>query len=265
MLPKGFFPAESQAYGQKWVYLLPVLLLLQLLFLSCQSEPSAGCLRGIGSEQSETRQLQPFHTLIVSDKIDVVLHQDSTQNFRCMLTGGENLLTGIRTDVKDGILRIEDGNTCNWVRNLQNRTRLDLWVSDLSRIELNGMSKLQTPQRIRLGDVQVDFISSADQNWNLDLNQLILNHSGVGEIQLEGHAAVYVLTLYFVAGADARHLESDFAFVYSYSTADAWVQPVKGLGVFIYDQGNVYFTREPWEQIVYEKKGNGERVYRPGI
>lgn len=253
--------AGQKGFGQILINLLLAWAILACL--SCQPDNSAGCFRGKGKESTQTRLLDTFHSMVVSDKLDIVLHQDSTQPYKCTLSGGSNLFPGIQTRVVDGVLHIEDTNTCDWVRDLQNRTRIDLWISDLNRIEMHGMSKLLTPKRIHLSDVELDFISSADQDWDLETNQLILNHSGVGEITVKGKAAVYVLTQYFVAGADARHLQSDYVFVYSYSTADAWVQPVKGLGAFIYNSGNIYHVSTPWKQIAYEKKGLGERVYAP--
>lgn len=237
--------------------------LTSFILSACRKEESAGCFKSVGSQTEVLRKLQPFSALHITDKIDVVLHQDSTRDFTAILSGGKNLLPGIITRVKDDTLYIDDGNSCNWVRDMQNRTRIDLYIRDLSKIEMHGLSTLGMEKRIYLGDVQVDFISSANQEWDLWTNKLTLNHSGIGDIKISGRSAVYVLTMYFVSGADARNMVADYAFVYSYTTANAWVQPIKGLGVFIYDTGNVYYTREPWEHIVFEKNGPGERIYAP--
>lgn len=230
---------------------------------SCKKDSPPDCFKSVGAKKTITRSVEAFHALYLNDKIDVYLHQDSSKDFRIMLTGGKNILPKIRTEVKNGTLYLEDENTCQWVRDLSNRTRLDVWIKDLDNIELHGLSTMNMEKQIRLYDTEVNFFSSADQNWNIYLNELTLNHRGVGDIVISGRAAVYIPTLYFVAGADARKMEADFAFVYSYTTAEAWVQPVKGLGVFIYDTGNVYYTREPWKHIVFEKNGPGERVYAP--
>lgn len=238
-------------------------LLTGLLLTACKKDRSAGCLKSVGSQTENLRKLLPFSAIRVTDKIDVVLHQDSTRDFTAILSGGKNLLPGIITRVENDTLYIEDGNTCNWVRNLQNRTRIDLYIRDLTKIEMHGLSTLGMEKRIFLGDVQIDFISSANQEWNVWTNKLTLNHSGIGDIKISGRSAVYVLTMYFVSGADARDMVADYAFVYSYTTANAWVQPVKGLGAFIYNTGNIYYTREPWEHIVFEKNGPGERIYAP--
>jgi hypothetical protein len=242
-----------------------MLLLFALSILwACKQENPPDCFKSVGAEKTITRNLQPFESLSISDKVDVYLHQDSSKNFRVMITGGKNILPKIQTEVKNGILYIEDINTCQWVRDLSTRTRLDVYVNDLKKIELNGFSTLNMEKTIRLQDVEINHISSADQKWNFQANELILNHSGVGDVEIEGRAAVYVVTLYFVAGADARKFKTDYAYVYSYSTADAWVQPVKGMGAFIYDAGNVYFVQEPWKQLVFVRQGTGDRIFKVG-
>ena len=81
---------------------------------------------------------------------------------------------------------IEDVNTCQWVRDLSTRTRLDVYVNDLKKIDLHGYSTLNMEKPIRLHDVEINHISSADQSWKIQANEVVLNHSGVGDVEIEG-------------------------------------------------------------------------------
>lgn len=235
-----------------------------LLCVSCGGPLAPGdCLKGRGREDSVERQVEDFRKIYVTDKIDLYLHQDVTRKNQVRISGGENLIGKIRTEIREGVLHISDENSCNFVRDLQARSRVDVWIDTLTMLEMHGMSSIYTPEKIKFQDFQIDFLSSRNSDIQLDVNVLILNHSGVGELGLSGNAAVYTVTLYNVAGADARNLVTDWAFVYSYSTADVWLKPMKGFGCYLYEAGNAYYTQEPWYLLTYVREGKGERLYQP--
>src|SRR5664279_908967 len=92
----------------KYVNLVCLLLCLQVLACSCKRD---GCTLSPGTRTRETRNLSSFNEIILYDKINLVVTQDSVQ--RVTVEAGENLVPGIRTDVANNILTIKNNNKCN--------------------------------------------------------------------------------------------------------------------------------------------------------
>jgi|GEM_PF-2035984 len=233
------------------------------LIWSCKNQNPPDCLKSVGKYHQISKALPDFSGIVVGDKIDLVLVTDPniTEN-TITLSGGENVLPKIKIEITaDGFLKIADLNTCNWVRNLQTRITAEVRCKPVAYLELNGFSKLITPDSLKYDRLDIEFTSAADLNLLLSGKYLVMNHRGVGEVQMQGRTDISVFTLYNVAGLDARNLHSDWSFVYSYSTADTWVRPLKGLGTHIFELGNVFYTREPWEHLEYVREGKGERKF----
>lgn len=93
-----------------------LLFLLMILLASCSKE-KAGCFSGIG-ETTTIAVVIPANidNVIAYGRVRVHFIQDS-MNF-VEISGGENVVEGIECVVEDNKLRINDNNTCNWVRRL---------------------------------------------------------------------------------------------------------------------------------------------------
>jgi len=246
------------------------LILLTLLFLLPACRKSKGvsqCFMGKGkTKQSRVELTSDFHGIRAGDKIDLVLLQDTilAQPY-IKISGYENLMNNISADVDaNGILEIKDNATCNWVRNLQLRTRVEVYFSSLDFMEINGFCKLIIEKPLKFNELQLEITSAADMDLNLSGVYFILDHRGLGEITVSGNTDVGVFSLYNVAGVDARNMLTDWGFVYSYSNADVWIKTLKGLGTYLHESGNLYYLQEPWDHLAYIRKGEGKRIYIKG-
>lgn len=242
---------------------LLIFFVLILAFSACKKDNPPDCFKSVGELASIDRALPDFSGIVVGDKVDLVLITEPgiTEN-SVRISGGKHLLNKMKTEVsQDGILKITDENTCNWVRNLQTRIRVEVRCKPVNYLEINGFAALITPDSLIYDRLDIEFTSSADLDLRLNGVYLKFNHRGAGEIAMTGKTDVSVFTLYNIAGVDARTLHSDWAFVYSYSTADTWVRPLKGLGTHIFESGNVFYTLEPWEHLEYIREGKGERRF----
>lgn len=242
---------------------LLVFALVLIAFSACKKNNPPDCFKSVGEQASLDRALPAFSGIVVGDKVDLVLITDTqiTEN-TVRISGGQHVLNKMKTEVsQDGILKITDENTCNWVRNLQTRIRVEVRCKPVNYIEINGFAALITPDSLIYDRLDIEYTSAADLDLQFKGVYLVLNHRGAGEILMSGNTDVSVFTLYNIAGIDARNLHSDWAFVYSYSTADTWVRPLKGLGTHIFESGNVLYTLEPWEHLEYIREGKGERRF----
>ena len=85
--------------------------ILFLLFVSCDIDKISDCFQSTGSIITTEIEVEPFTKLRFENDISLVLKQDSIQ--KVVIETGENLLSNIKVIVEDGVLIIQDKNSCN--------------------------------------------------------------------------------------------------------------------------------------------------------
>ena len=84
-----------------------------LVFAGCNPD-GVGCFKSSGDLETISADLPEFNAIDVSGNIEVHLSNQPIQEV--MLTTGSNLISGIRIEVVDGVLYLDNLNTCNWTR-----------------------------------------------------------------------------------------------------------------------------------------------------
>ncbi|OFY05786.1 MAG: hypothetical protein A2W93_14770 [Bacteroidetes bacterium GWF2_43_63] len=93
-----------------------LIFLLSILLFSCQKE-KAGCFSGLGEVVTDTLSIPlGVDNVTAHGRIHVHFIQDSLNIVE--VSGGENVVAGIECVFDNNKLRINDNNTCNWVRRL---------------------------------------------------------------------------------------------------------------------------------------------------
>ena len=91
-----------------------IVLLACSFFLSCHKENAFDCFKGNGSEITQLRQPGQFTYIEISDKMEVTIYNGP--QCKVEVTAGEKIMRNISTTVSGNILKIENKNTCNFVR-----------------------------------------------------------------------------------------------------------------------------------------------------
>ena len=86
-----------------------VILLLSIFLCSCQRGDD--CFTNKGANGSISRKLEVFDKISVENRINLIITQDSAKAGEVVISGPENLLEEITTDVSDGWLKIKNMNT----------------------------------------------------------------------------------------------------------------------------------------------------------
>ena len=208
------------------------------------------CFKGRGKPTSEQRSLSPFLKIEVYDKIDLIIIKDSLHPEHMEINGWKNLLSSISTNVKDGILAIHDNNTCNFVRDLDNRTTVKVYIHSINSLEIHDVATAKTEGRLTLDSMLLYHEGMSDISMDLNIGRLTCKAQSGGNIKLNGYAAIFVAVLNDVGGIDASGLQGDYTFVFHNGTNDCLTMPYKVLDVNITYSGNVYYDLEP----ILEKK-----------
>jgi hypothetical protein len=224
----------------------PFLLLASVLLASCAKEQRGDCFIGSGGPASELRSLPAFRSIVLDDRIDLELRQDSTAEHTVLVEAGSNLLGRITTEVRDGELHIGSDLKCNWVRKLD-RPMVRLTFRHLDRITYRGVGDITatTPIRGRTFRLeQWDGHGTVRLQLHVDTAWIGL-HTGVGDAVIGGSAGQLSLYTLNFGHIDAGSLDAREVLVNNSGSGDIRCRASDALFVQVRDVGDVYYGGDP--------------------
>src|SRR5262245_61601826 len=112
-----------------------------VLLFSCAKDNAFDCFKAKGKTVSETRYPGAFSKLTAYSKIEVTVFKGTEHKVEVI--AGQNLLKNIHTHVIDNELKIEDLNTCNFVRGYKHRIKVYVTTPYVSLAANEGVSLLK--------------------------------------------------------------------------------------------------------------------------
>jgi hypothetical protein len=106
---------------------------------ACKKAPYRSCFKTSGNESERTVTVGDFNRLFLSERMNFVLIQDSTN--QVVVKGGENLLQLIEITNEDGLLTITNKNRCNYLRNFD-VPLVEIHLTKLVNLHIEGSEKL---------------------------------------------------------------------------------------------------------------------------
>lgn len=172
---------------------LIIFLFTSLIIISCNKETAWDCVKTTGEEVVSIRTLQPFSVINIKDNFQISVIQD-TVNF-VELTGGKNVLPKALTEVKEGVLYLENLNTCATVRSFKRDIRLKIHVRDLKTIHNEGVGNITSEGWLKFPNLTVEVVNGiGDINLSLDVSSFsVYIHSGAIDLKILGKSdEVYI-------------------------------------------------------------------------
>jgi hypothetical protein len=227
---------------------IPILVLLlpfAILLATCSKDEGV-CISSTGKVITRERGTQPFHSIEVSDNINLILTQD-TALYNISVEAGENLIDGITTEIDSGRLVIRNQNSCNWLRSFEIPVNVYLTFNRLDTIVFQAAGNITCTNEWTNESVNLDIIEGAGK-INLKLNAFrtyVIVKYGTTDINLSGFSQITTLISYGFGPLHAEDLTSKFTYVSSYSSNDMFVYSSVDLQVEIGNIGDVYYTGNP--------------------
>lgn len=218
-----------------------------LFVLSCKKENAFDCFKSSGSDISETRILGNFNSIELKNKVDVNITNGN--DFKIEVVAGKHIIKNISTKVVNGVLVIENENTCNFVRGYKRIVTVNVTLPKLEGIvKNNGVGTIRFEQNYIQDTLVVRTESSGDIYVNGKYNQIRTSAHGNGDIYLNGLCnSLYVYTF----GTNYLKAENliikDYAFVETLSLGDCYlnVDNIQKFDYNIHRSGNIYYTGNP--------------------
>jgi hypothetical protein len=203
-----------------------------------------GHVAGSGIITTETRTLPDFNAVSIEVPADVTILQGESASLR--LTGDDNLLPQIRSEVKGGVLVIE-----NEVREWNQRVRptkpiqIELTVSDLSEVDFPTAGRLLV-EEFTGKTLQISVSGAGDVALNkVALEELSLRLSGAGDVSADGNAGQLTLSISGLGSFKGAELRTQSAGVSISGAGDAIVWAEQSLDVRISGAGSVRYYGQP--------------------
>jgi hypothetical protein len=233
-----------------------------LLVISCNKENAPDCLKTSGKTDSEIRQTGPFNRIELRDYIHYELI-DSAHTF-VEIEGPENLIPKVRTDMDNGLLRISNANTCNFVRSFRHQITVRIYSPEFRNIQNYSTGNITSVNTLTGSSFQLDNRDAAgDITLRLAADTVrILSHTGVADTKVTGHCQTAHLFNQGIGRIDAAGLYSAYTFINNSSINDVHARAAQYLYALIECNGNIYCAGHP-PHVDSDIEGNGQLIFVP--
>ena len=242
----------------KTLHVNALLFLTLLLILSCSKENAPDCFKSNGRDEYEVRHLAPFDTIEMFDKIEVTIVQGP--QYQVQIIAGKNIVNGIATTVSNGLLRIQNNNTCNFVRGYKRKIKVIVTTPQVNKVYNYGVADLRFDEHFKQDLLNVRAENSGDIYINGNYREVRSSSHGNGDIYLNGSAQTLLI---YSNGTNYTHAEnfsvSDLAYISSYSLGHAYfnLNGTREFQYYIWSEGNIYYKGHP---SVINNLGNTEAI-----
>lgn len=220
------------------------------LFLLNNCSKGPGITRSYGTETTEYRDLPAFTMIDIAQKVDLYLMQDLSKPRGISIVYGSHLIENIKAEVSGDVLKIEDKNYANWVRDLGVNPRCTLNVHSIVRINIGGAASVFCLDTISASQLYIAQNSAASHDFIMNVGQLSGGITSSGHIIFHGFGGIFAFSAEDGGWFDASDMQSEDAYIYQYCDHDCYVNPAKVLQADLYAAGNLYYYSEP----LYTKK-----------
>lgn len=234
---------------------LSVLVCAGLISLSCSAQWGK-TIKGNGNNVTIERNTGDYDGVAVSGWFDVDLV--SGNEGEITLTGEENLLEYIITEVKDGklVIKTEKGvnlKTSNWKSGIH----ITVPVESISSVSMSGSGDIVGKTKIKTDYFKTAMSGSGDITLDLDVQNISASMSGSGDITLSGDTTNFEATISGSGDIEAYDLEADNVDATISGSADIQVTANKSLKARVSGSGDISYKGNP-EKVNTKTSGSGD-------
>lgn len=243
-----------------WDLVFNTILLLVVLFgcNSCTKSDPTDCFKSTGKETTESRSTGDFSKIVLNDNVNLVLTQSETSSISVI--GGKNILKKVKTDISDGILNIENQNSCNWVRSFDREITVYVSLDNLLEIEYRGSGDINCTNTIVNDSIKLNVWEGAGEvNMKVETpRNFIYFHIGTADVNYSGIAHISYMTLTSFGPIDAQEMESNFTYIANEGSNDCYISASTRIEATITSLGDIYYKGDA--DIIFNKTGEGSMI-----
>lgn len=241
------------------LYIL-IILLSALLQQGCKKSALCDCVKSTGTVITEERTTTPFHYVELNNKVNLYVHQ--SPEYKITVTAGKHLIEKVTTETDNGILRIDNENKCNWVRDFNNTFDVHIYLPVLDTLEVfesSGNIYFIDTMKVDRFSFQ-SWSSTGDYYLKLDASTSYMAlQTGPASLYAEGKTGVSYMWNQGQGLYDARNLIADDIYATNRSMNREYLFAKNKLYAKIEFSGDLYYGGNP-PDIKLEDFGGGEFI-----
>ena len=225
-----------------------LLFLPAFLLISCQKDHFFDFLKSTGKTVTIERDVKDnFVEVELENNINLILTQGP--EYKITLEGGENLLSGIDTEIKDSVLTLRNNNKFNWVRSYDKKINAYVTAPHFLRIGYKATGTISNIDTLREDSL---FITSYKGSGYINLciktnlSHLALN-SGSADLNISGFSDNNFIYAGSYGPFHCLNLVTMNTFMNNKGTNDCYINVRKHLEYQINGLGNIYYMGKPPE------------------
>ncbi|WP_340074930.1 head GIN domain-containing protein [Leptobacterium sp. I13] len=229
-------------------------LLLSLFLTSCQWDVMIGeGKKGNGNVVTESRNTNESFTVIkASEGLDVYVTQDDKTDIR--VEADENIIEFIRTDIKNGVLRIHTEERIGRAKS----KKVYVSLPEITALYSNSGADLYSIGLIKVDELRLDSSSGADIEVEVDVDELRLDSSSGADIEVSGKADFLFADASSGSDIKATNLTARKCIADVSSGADISVNVTDELTADASSGGDVHYSGNP--EIVKKDRSSAGRI-----
>lgn len=232
-------------------------LAVALVGWGCNKENAPDLFKAAGPVVIESREVTSFTKMNLYDNIEYQLID--TTFCKIEIEAPKNLIPKITTDVSNGVLTVENTNTCNFVRSYENRIIVRVYFESLSYIENHCTGSVVTTSPLHASVFTIDNKHSNGQvNLNLIGDSITCNApTGAAEIWLSGSTRKVLLYSNSYGIIHANEMQAEQAYINNSSLQPIYANASDYVFALIEYRGNIELSSAP---NYYDYVRNGEGI-----
>jgi len=231
-----------------------------LLFNQCSKEKTFDCVKSTGDIQKENRYFENFSALYIEDNINVILVQSMPG--KIVVEAGDNLLPKIKCVQHGDTLKIQNKNTCNWVRSYKKPMNVYAGVDQIKLIYQVGYGKISTEALLVTDTMRISTISFGEVDLNLQTNFIGFMSDDHATLKISGSAHLSAGSCFRNASVDTGGLKVPWIYLTSKSLVDATIYADSLAQIDIFGDGNVICKGSPLYTQYRHLAGKGSMSYQ---
>ena len=237
-------------------------IILIFFALSGCNPDGVGCFKSTGSIETVTVSVTNFTAIDVSNNIEVHISNRPLQEVK--LTAGSNLIPGIRMEVIDGVLFLENLNTCNWSREYINPI-VEISIPALTNIVQQGFGKIISTETLTYDSLMIENRGGAgDFRIDVDMRSLVITSNEVANFYITGVVAQLRVGFYYsdeiFFGEGLKATDCD---VTHYGSNSIHLDVSGSLSGTINSFGDVIMHHQLPQNIDVQEGSNGKLIFKP--
>lgn len=205
---------------------------------SCNDD-ELSCIRAGSNNITEPRDLENFHSIVINTVGNLKITQGP--EFDVKLTGPDNVVPLILTDVQNNVLNISSQNCFNGSYELV----IEITAPDIRLISMAGVGNIETTNTIASEEVTIQLTGIGDVNATLNVEKVHTLISGQGTITYTGLADFHELICSGQFSLKSYDLITNHTSIRIIGSGDSEITANENLDVVIEGSGNVYYKGSP--------------------